>query len=114
METISMREITSLVEKISLEFKPAIKESSSSCSSCGHSYVGDGVCIVCKSTVNICKGRAFVYLVRRLQLSHEAATLMKRFTTQYYCLNEKKLHLVLDLDHTLLHSTAVSGLSKTE
>ncbi|VVA97992.1 unnamed protein product [Arabis nemorensis] len=116
MTTISIREITSLVEKISLELKPATKESSSSRSSCGHSYVFYGICIVCKSTVNKSNGRAFSYpfLVRVFRLRQEAATLTKRFTTQYYCLNEKKLHLVLDLDKTLLHATKVAGLSKAE
>ncbi|KAG7625596.1 putative protein-serine/threonine phosphatase [Arabidopsis thaliana] len=106
------------VENISMEFEPAINESSSSLSSsrssCGHWYVRYGVCIACKSTVNKRHGRAFDYLVQGLQLSHEAAAFTKRFTTQFYCLNEKKLNLVLDLDHTLLHSIRVSLLSETE
>ncbi|CAH2067800.1 unnamed protein product [Thlaspi arvense] len=82
--------------------------------SCGHWYVRHRACVVCKSKVDKREGRAFDYLVQGLQLSHEAVALTKRFTTRSSCLKERKLHLVLDLDHTLLHCTQVSRLSKAE
>ncbi|EOA32079.1 hypothetical protein CARUB_v10015325mg [Capsella rubella] len=107
-----------VVENVFMEFEPAFNESSSSLSSsrssCGHWYVRYGVCIACKSTVNERQGRAFNYLLQGLQLSYEAAAFTKRFTTRFYLQNEKKLHLVLDLDHTLIHSVRVSLLSETD
>ncbi|CAH2035151.1 unnamed protein product [Thlaspi arvense] len=106
----------SLVQNPSLGFEPAIKESSSSPFriSCGHWYVRHGVCIACESTVDKREGRPFDYLEQGLQLSHEAVAFTKRSATRFHCLKEKKLHLVLDLDHTLLHSTEVSYLSQAE
>ncbi|XP_024016650.1 RNA polymerase II C-terminal domain phosphatase-like 4 [Eutrema salsugineum] len=94
-------------------FKPK-KGTGSNPRSCGHWYVRSRVCIVCKTKVEKREGRAFDYLVQGLQLSHEAVALTKRFTTKSYCVKERKLHLVLDLDHTLLHATNVSRLSKAE
>ncbi|KAL1197660.1 RNA polymerase II C-terminal domain phosphatase-like 5 [Cardamine amara subsp. amara] len=89
-----------------------INESSSS--RCGHWYVHNGVCTSCKSTVDKSQGRALDYLFKGLQLSHEALALTKRLTTKFSCLNEKKLHLVLDLDNTLLHTIKVQCLSDAE
>lgn len=114
----------SVVENFSSEpqakrqkIEPKINESSSSLSSsssCGHWYVFHGICIACKSTVNKSQGRAFDYIFNGLQLSHEAVALTKCFTTKFSCLNDKKLHLVLDLDHTLLHTVMVPSLSQAE
>ncbi|KAL1202677.1 RNA polymerase II C-terminal domain phosphatase-like 5 [Cardamine amara subsp. amara] len=107
-----------VVENLSLEFESAIHKSSSSGSSsrssCGHRYARNGFCITCKSKVDKRQGRAFDYILPGLRISHEAVALLKRSTTQLYCLKKKKLHLVLDLDHTLLHSISVSHLSKKE
>ncbi|XP_010487640.1 PREDICTED: RNA polymerase II C-terminal domain phosphatase-like 4 [Camelina sativa] len=106
-----------VVESDYMEVAPSINESSpspSSSRSCDHWYVRYGVCIACKSTVNKRQGRAFNYLIKGLQLSHEAAVFTKRFTTQYHLVNEKKLHLVLDLDYTLLDSIRASLLSETD
>ncbi|CAA7058612.1 unnamed protein product [Microthlaspi erraticum] len=107
------------LQKIEQEIRDFVNQKSktpikSNPRSCGHWYVRYRVCIVCKSKVDKREGRAFDYLVQGLQLSHEAVTLTKRFTTQYYSLKEKKLHLVLDLDNTLLHVMNVSRLSKAE
>ncbi|VYS52071.1 unnamed protein product [Arabidopsis thaliana] len=85
---------------------------SSSC--CGHWYVFQGICIGCKSKVHKSQFRKFDYIFKGLQLSNEAVALTKSLTTKHSCLNEKKLHLVLDLDHTLLHSKLVSNLSQAE
>ncbi|ESQ43058.1 hypothetical protein EUTSA_v10014191mg [Eutrema salsugineum] len=88
--------------------------SSSSSTNCGHFFVRYGICCNCRSTVGKHEGRAFDYLVDGLQLSHEAIAVTKLLTTHVTCLNDKKLHLVLDLDHTLLHTVMVSMLSEEE
>ncbi|CAA7036601.1 unnamed protein product [Microthlaspi erraticum] len=113
-----------VVENLSLEPKSKrqrttiepeeISESSSSSNSCGHWYVHHGVCVGCKSTVDQRENLPFDYLFEGLQLSHEAVALTKRLTTKFSCLNDKKLHLVLDLDHTLLHAVRVPCLSQQE
>ncbi|CAA7049142.1 unnamed protein product [Microthlaspi erraticum] len=81
---------------------------------CGHFFVRYGICCNCRSTVARHEGLSFDYLVDGLQLSHVAVTVTKKLTTHVTCLNEKKLHLVLDLDHTLLHTIMVSKLSEEE
>ncbi|XP_019092417.1 PREDICTED: RNA polymerase II C-terminal domain phosphatase-like 4, partial [Camelina sativa] len=81
---------------------------------CGHWYILHGVCTVCKSRVDkSSQGRASDYLFDGLQISQEALALTKRLTTRFSC-NMRKLHLVLDLDHTLLHSVLVGYLSEAE
>ncbi|EOA32567.1 hypothetical protein CARUB_v10015857mg [Capsella rubella] len=82
--------------------------------SCGHWFILYGVCTVCKSRVD--RGglaRASDYYFEGLQLSQEALALTKRLTTRFSC-NMKKLHLVLDLDHTLIHSVKLGYLSEAE
>ncbi|XP_010468300.1 PREDICTED: RNA polymerase II C-terminal domain phosphatase-like 4 [Camelina sativa] len=82
---------------------------------CGHWYIRHGVCTVCRSKVDKnSQGRALDYHFDGLQLSQEALALTKRLTTNFSCLNMKKLHLVLDLDHTLIHSVRVRCLSEAE
>ncbi|ESQ47935.1 hypothetical protein EUTSA_v10022155mg [Eutrema salsugineum] len=111
-----------LIDNFSLEPKPKRQKidnnnefsSSSTSSSCGHCWVCYGVCTACKSTVDNRQGRSFDYLFDGLQLSHDAVALTKRLVTKLSCLNEKKLHLVLDLDHTLLHTIRVSSLTEAE
>ncbi|KAJ4886940.1 Haloacid dehalogenase-like hydrolase (HAD) superfamily protein [Raphanus sativus] len=53
-------------------------------------------------------------ILKGFQLSDEAVAVTKHLITLVSCSNEKKLHLVLDLDHTLLHTTRVSGLTEAE
>ncbi|CAN7011450.1 unnamed protein product [Brassica rapa subsp. trilocularis] len=81
---------------------------------CRHWFVRYGICTTCKSTVDESQGRAFDYLSHGLQLSHEAVAVTKHLTTLVSCSNEKKLHLVLDLDHTLLHTTRIPRLTQAE
>ncbi|CAL9243506.1 unnamed protein product [Arabidopsis halleri] len=88
--------------------------SSSSSNNCGHFFVRYGICCNCRSNVERHGGRAFDYLVDGLELSDVAVKVIKRVTTQITCFYDKKLHLVLDLDHTLLHTVMVSNLSKEE
>ncbi|KAG2271423.1 hypothetical protein Bca52824_065978 [Brassica carinata] len=110
----------SVVNNLSLEqiakkqrIEPVTNESSSS-SRCGHWFLRYGECTTCKSTVHKNQGRVFDYLSDGLQLSHEAVAATKRFTTSVSCSNDKKLHLVLDLDHTLLHTTPLLRLTEAE
>ncbi|AED96467.1 putative protein-serine/threonine phosphatase [Arabidopsis thaliana] len=87
---------------------------SSSSTNCDHFFVRYGICCNCRSNVERHRGRSFDYLVDGLQLSDIAVTVTKRVTTQITCFNDKKLHLVLDLDHTLLHTVMISNLTKEE
>ncbi|KAH0934418.1 LOW QUALITY PROTEIN: hypothetical protein HID58_011535 [Brassica napus] len=121
--TTNGEETMSLVENISLEprakrqrIEPVINTSSYLPSSrrCRHWFVRYGICTTCKSTVDISQSRAFDYLSHGLQLSHEAVAVTKHLTTLVSCSNEKKLHLVLDLDHTLLHTTRIPRLTQAE
>ncbi|XP_010507832.1 PREDICTED: uncharacterized protein LOC104784500 [Camelina sativa] len=124
LESMDVRLIMSVVKKHSSEpqakrrkIEPKTNESPlslSSSSSCGHGYALHGICIACKSTIDKRQGRAFDYIFQGLQLSHEAVALTKCLTMKLSCLNEKKLHLVLDLDHTLLHTKEVPRLSEAE
>ncbi|CAN8270237.1 unnamed protein product [Cochlearia groenlandica] len=107
----------SLLKTISTKLNSPTNKSSATSPShktCNHLYARYGLCIACNSKVKKRQGRSFDYIVQGLQLSHEAVSLSKRFNTQHYCLNEKKLHLVLDLDHTLLHSKQIQRLSESE
>lgn len=107
----------SVMQNISVEPKSKRRKidsdhitSTFSSSNCGHFFVRYGICCNCRSTVERHQGRAFDYLVDGLQLSHEAVKVTKLATTQIICFNDKKLHLVLDLDHTIM----VSHLSEQE
>ena len=114
-----IRQIMSVVENIHLE--PRAKrqkiepnEPSYSSRRCGHWFVRYGVCTTCNSSVDKDQGQAFNYLLDGLQLSHEAVAVTKHLTTLVSCSNEKKLHLVLDLDHSLLHTTRLPCLTEAE
>ncbi|KAJ0249111.1 FCP1 homology domain-containing protein [Hirschfeldia incana] len=83
---------------------------------CLHSVSLHGICMACNSMIDehYLYQRPFDFLSPGLQLSHDAVGLTKRLTTLSSALGEQKLHLVLDLDHTLLHSTKVSRLTEAE
>uniref|UniRef100_M4E0V7 protein-serine/threonine phosphatase n=1 Tax=Brassica campestris TaxID=3711 RepID=M4E0V7_BRACM len=102
----------SVVNNLSLEqrakkqrIEPVTNESSSS-SRCGHWFLRYGECTTCKSTVHKDQGGVFDYLSDGLQLSHEAVAATKQ--------RSRELHLVLDLDHTLLHTTPLLRLTEAE
>uniref|UniRef100_A0A0D3BC77 protein-serine/threonine phosphatase n=1 Tax=Brassica oleracea var. oleracea TaxID=109376 RepID=A0A0D3BC77_BRAOL len=84
---------------------------------CLHSVSLHGICIACNSIVDELDlyRRPFEYLSPGLQLTHDAVALTKRLETLSSSLGEKKrLHLVLDLDHTLLHAEKVYRLTEAE
>ncbi|CAF2077634.1 hypothetical protein Bca4012_090274 [Brassica carinata] len=89
-------------------------EPASSNTRCRHWFVRYGICTTCSSSVDKDQGQAFNYLLDGLQLSSEAVAVTKHLTTLVSCSNEKKLHLVLDLDHTLLHTTRLPCLTEAE
>ncbi|KAL1201146.1 RNA polymerase II C-terminal domain phosphatase-like 5 [Cardamine amara subsp. amara] len=91
---------------------PEIKESLSP--NCNHWFVHTGICISCNSTVGKSEGRSFDYLDPEMRMSLEAITFTKRVISQTTWTEEKKLHLVLDLDHTLIHTIRVPQLPESE
>ncbi|XP_010549789.1 PREDICTED: RNA polymerase II C-terminal domain phosphatase-like 4 [Tarenaya hassleriana] len=78
---------------------------------CDHWFVCDEICCQCKSAVSNSKARPFRYLAKGLQLTHEAVGFIKRKRSEIY-LAKKKLHLVLDLDHTLVQTCEIWKLSR--
>ncbi|KAM7280490.1 hypothetical protein ACFE04_007624 [Oxalis oulophora] len=70
---------------------------------CLHPLVIGQECKHCGHNVGQNYGLSFEYIRRGLRLSHEAATRWKESCTKHV-LKQKKLHLVLDIDHTLLHA----------
>ncbi|KAH9697151.1 RNA polymerase II C-terminal domain phosphatase-like 4 [Citrus sinensis] len=71
--------------------------------SCTHSTSRDRRCIFCNQAVVDSFSLSFDYILAGLQYSEEETLLRKR-----------KLHLVLDLDHTLLHCQRLTSLSSGE
>ncbi|CAA7015029.1 unnamed protein product [Microthlaspi erraticum] len=88
---------------------------SSSDGNCGHWIVRHRICLTCKKKVShLEEDRAFNYLFSGLCLTNEAMPFTKRLVTLITIYDHKKLHLVLDLDHTLINSVSVSNLSQAE
>ncbi|KAJ4712214.1 RNA polymerase II C-terminal domain phosphatase-like 4 [Melia azedarach] len=81
--------------------------------SCPHSVVLNGMCIHCNKTVHETFGLAFDYILPGLRYGYMEVSRLKRRNSKAL-LRKKKLHLVLDLDHTLLHSRKVTNLSSEE
>ncbi|CAH8328942.1 unnamed protein product [Eruca vesicaria subsp. sativa] len=107
----------SIVETLSLEPNPKrqkIEPMFNDSLSCVHSFARHGVCTACNSMIEKRHFRSFHYYSDGLQISHDALALTKRVTTKFSCMSDKKLHLVLDLDHTLVHTTIVTSLTETE
>ncbi|CAE6116704.1 unnamed protein product [Arabidopsis arenosa] len=109
----------SLVENPSLEpqsktrkIDTEIKETTSR--NCQHWFVRNRICISCNTTLDNYEGRSFDYLYKVMHMSHEALVFTKRVISQTSWLEDKKLHLVLDLDHTLVHTIKASQLSESE
>ncbi|KAF8090054.1 hypothetical protein N665_0490s0049 [Sinapis alba] len=91
-----------------------VLSSSPSHCTCGHWYILHGTCLTCKEKPSLVQNLPFNYLFLGLHLSQEAVSFTKRLTTLILLHRHKKLHLVLDLDHTLVHTVKVSNLSQGE
>ncbi|KAL5815620.1 hypothetical protein ACOSQ4_026261 [Xanthoceras sorbifolium] len=80
---------------------------------CKHSTVVNGQCLHCDQRMPDDYGVAFDYIFEGLRLSlDEIARLKVTNSDKVFC--QKKLHLVLDLDHTLLHTKAFEKLTPEE
>ncbi|CAA0404366.1 unnamed protein product [Arabidopsis thaliana] len=109
----------SLVENLFLEpqskrrkINPETIESPSP--NCNHWFVRNKICISCYTTVDNFEGRSFDYLYKGMQMSNEALGFTKGLISQTSWLEDKKLHLVLDLDQTLIHTIKTSLLYESE
>ncbi|CAH8329000.1 unnamed protein product [Eruca vesicaria subsp. sativa] len=94
--------------------EPVFNNSSLSSIPCPHSYAQHGVCTACNSMIERCHYRSFNCFKDGVQIRHEAVASAKRLMTKFSYMGDKKLPLVLDLDHTLVHTTTVSSLTETE
>ncbi|KAJ4712762.1 RNA polymerase II C-terminal domain phosphatase-like 4 [Melia azedarach] len=81
--------------------------------SCLHPVVLNGMCIHCNKTVHETFGLAFDYILAGLRYGYMEVSRLKQRNSKAL-LKKRKLHLVLDLDHTLLHSRKVTKLSSEE
>ncbi|KAK2984132.1 hypothetical protein RJ640_006285 [Escallonia rubra] len=80
---------------------------------CTHPGDIGGLCIRCGQKVDDQSGVAFGYIHKDLRLgNHEVARIRKRDFKNL--LRQKKLYLVLDLDHTLLNSTRFLDITLEE
>ncbi|KAK3041809.1 hypothetical protein RJ639_000325 [Escallonia herrerae] len=80
---------------------------------CTHPGVIGGLCIRCGQKVDDQSGVAFGYIHKDLRLGNdEVARIRKRDFKNL--LRQKKLYLVLDLDHTLLNSTRLLDITPEE
>jgi RNA polymerase II C-terminal domain phosphatase-like 3/4 len=80
---------------------------------CSHPTVIKGKCMVCLRRLPIRCGQAFDYIVKNMWLSTDEIARV-RMEESERLLNEKKMVLVLDLDHTLLHTTVNQKYLKTQ
>ncbi|XP_030451664.2 RNA polymerase II C-terminal domain phosphatase-like 4 [Syzygium oleosum] len=84
---------------------------------CSHPATLEGNCLLCGRAVDDDDdddhSLPFGFLHPSLRLSHEYADRMREVSTAA-ALGLKKLHLVLDLDHTLLHTVRLSDLTPEE
>ncbi|KAL5817938.1 hypothetical protein ACOSQ3_026316 [Xanthoceras sorbifolium] len=80
---------------------------------CNHSTVVNGLCLHCDQRMPDSYGIAFDYIFEGLRLSLDEIGRLK-VTNSDKVYGQKKLHLVLDLDHTLLHTKAFEKLTPDE
>ncbi|KAJ0264397.1 FCP1 homology domain-containing protein [Hirschfeldia incana] len=113
----------SIVETLSLEPNPKRRKiepvfidylSSFSPSICLHSFACHGVCTACNSIVDKRNYRSFPNLSEGSQIHRDSIAKAKHLTTKFSSMGDKKLTLVLDLDHTLVHTTSVPSLTEAE
>ncbi|KAI4378930.1 hypothetical protein MLD38_016347 [Melastoma candidum] len=77
---------------------------------CAHPMVHEGRCSQCNKSMGNDYGIPVKYLQRSLRISRVHAQRIRRTRTRNIT-NMKKLHLVLDLDNTLLHTIKLAELS---
>ncbi|KAL5747381.1 hypothetical protein ACOSP7_024379 [Xanthoceras sorbifolium] len=100
-------------KKVPLLLSKTVGESVSLAYDCKHSTVVNGLCLHCCQTVAGDYGVAFDYVYEGLRLSLDEIARLKAINSDNV-FRQKKLHLVLDLDHTLLHTKAFKKLTPDE
>lgn len=78
--------------------------------SCSHPQTFNGVCLSCARTVGEGYGLSFNYMLRGLEFGKDEVARLKRMNSEI-AFGQRKLQLVLDLDHTLLHAADVDMLA---
>ncbi|KAH9697079.1 RNA polymerase II C-terminal domain phosphatase-like [Citrus sinensis] len=81
--------------------------------SCTHSTVRNRRCIFCNQGMDGSFGLSFDYMLPGLRYSEEEVLGLKKRNTKAL-LRKRKLHLVLDLHHTLLHCRKIKSHSSGE
>ncbi|KAI3423234.1 uncharacterized protein J3R85_011197 [Psidium guajava] len=80
---------------------------------CSHPVILEGSCLLCELAINGDHSLPFGFLHPSMRLSYDYADRMREVSTDT-TLGLEKLHLVLDLDHTLLHTVRPSKLNPKE
>ncbi|CAH9136136.1 unnamed protein product [Cuscuta epithymum] len=80
---------------------------------CTHPGVMGGMCIRCGQLMDNESGVSFGYIHKNLRLSSDEVARLREKDLKNL-LQQKKLYLVLDLDHTLLNSTELSEIRSGE
>ncbi|KAJ0048828.1 hypothetical protein Pint_15275 [Pistacia integerrima] len=96
-----------------LRSKIVCKSLSSSKKTCSHSMVLRGLCVYCGKNMNDGFGVGFDFLLDGLRFSNHDLARWKELNSKNL-FSQRKLQLVLDLDHTLLHSKDIHKLTRAE
>ncbi|KAJ4712178.1 RNA polymerase II C-terminal domain phosphatase-like 4 [Melia azedarach] len=83
------------------------------CKSCSHPKIYNELCVYCTQRIEEGYGVAFDYMLKGLRFSEEEVTRLKAINSDAV-FRQKKLHLVLDLDHTLLHAVNFENLASED
>ncbi|CAH2069577.1 unnamed protein product [Thlaspi arvense] len=94
-------------------FSEEISEASSSKEPCEHPGSFGNICIVCGQMVEETTGVSLRYINKGIRL-HEDEISRLRDSDMKFLQRQRKLCLVLDLDHTLLNSTVLKDLKPEE
>ncbi|EPS63533.1 hypothetical protein M569_11249, partial [Genlisea aurea] len=100
-------------KKQKLEDSTAESRSISESSVCPHPGIYGGMCIMCGGIMEEESGIPFGYIHKNLRLADDEVARL-RYKDLKALLGRRKLHLVLDLDHTLLNSSRLSDLTGEE
>ncbi|KAG2240893.1 hypothetical protein Bca52824_097003 [Brassica carinata] len=111
LETVDADEIE---EVASVKFSQEISEASSSKLPCQHPGTFGNMCIVCGQRVEEEEtGISFTYIHKGIKFHEDEVTRMRDIDMKMLQ-SQRKLCLVLDLDHTLLNSTVLRDLRPEE
>ncbi|KAK9669776.1 hypothetical protein RND81_13G153900 [Saponaria officinalis] len=113
-DRIKRRKIVHEETQVSTSYKISEKNSDGAItSSCPHPGFLRDMCIRCGERIDDVGGVAFGYIHKDLRLGTDEISRLRDADVRTL-LSRKKLHLVLDLDHTLLNSTRLDDISLEE